>query len=69
MIKDFVPARTNLSTGITISSPVLERNKWVYANPSSTGKLGVMDANLEGPSISTEYTNLYNKLTGSKAAY
>ena len=69
MIKDFVPARANLSTGITISSPVLERNKWVYANPSSTDKLEVMDGNLEGPSISTEYTNLYNKLTGSKAAY
>ena len=69
MIKDFVPARTNLSTGITISSPVLERNKWVYANPSTTGKLGVMDANLKGPSISTQYTSLYTYLTGSKVAY
>jgi hypothetical protein len=69
MIKDFVPARTNLSTGITISSPVLERNKWAYANPSATNEIEVMDANLEGPSISTQYTNLYTYLTGSKAAY
>jgi hypothetical protein len=69
MIKDFVPARTNLSTGITISSPVLERNKWTYANPSATGKLGVMDAGLKGPSIGTSYTNIFNKLTGSRAAY
>lgn len=27
MIEDYVPARTNLSTGITIKSPILERNK------------------------------------------
>jgi len=69
MIKDFVPARTSLSTGITISSPVLERNKWSYANPSTTDKIEVMDGNLEGPTITTEYTDLYQGLTGSKAAY
>lgn len=27
MIEDFIPARTNLSTGVTIKSPILERNK------------------------------------------
>jgi len=69
MIKDFVPARTSLSTGITISSPVLERNKWSYANPSSTNEIEVMDADLEGPTITTEYTDLYQGLTGSKAPY
>jgi hypothetical protein len=69
MIKDFVPARANLSTGITISSPVLERNKWPYANPSTTNEIEVMDANLEGPTITTEYTDIYQGLTGSKAAY
>jgi hypothetical protein len=69
MIKDFVPARTSLSTGITISSPVLERNKWSYANPSSTDEIEVMDANLEGPTITTEYTDIYQGLTGSRAAY
>jgi hypothetical protein len=69
MIKDFVPARTSLSTGITISSPVLERNKWSYANPSTTDEIEVMDANLEGPTITTEYTDIYQGLTGSRAAY
>ena len=69
MIKDFVPARTSLSTGITISSPVLERNKWSYANPSTTSEIEVMDGNLEGPTITTEYTDIYQGLTGSRAAY
>ena len=69
MIKDFVPARTSLSTGITISSPVLERNKWSYANPSTTNEIEIMDGNLEGPTITTEYTDIYQGLTGSRAAY
>jgi hypothetical protein len=69
MIKDFVPARTNLSTGITISSPILERNKFVYANPSSTSEIEVNEGSIEGPTIGTEYTDMYQNLTGSKAAY
>ena len=69
MAKDFVPARANLSTGVTISSPVLERNKFVYANPSSTSNINVNEGNIEGPTIGTEYTDLYRYLTGSKAAY
>jgi hypothetical protein len=69
MLKDFVPARANLSTGITISSPVLERNKFVYANPSSTSKIKVNEGTIEGPTIGTEYTDIYQHLTGSKAAY
>ena len=69
MIKDFVPARTSLSTGITISSPVLERNKWSYANPSTTTEIETTEGNLEGPTITTEYTDLYQGLTGSRAAY
>jgi hypothetical protein len=69
MLKDFVPARTNLSTGISISSPVLERNKWSYANPSSTSEIETNEGTIDGVGISTEYTNLYSKLSGSKAAY
>jgi len=69
MAKDFVPARANLSTGITISSPILERNKFVYANPSSTSNINVNEGNIKGPTIGTEYTDLYRYLTGSKAAY
>jgi hypothetical protein len=69
MLKDYVPARTSLSTGVTISSPILERNKWVYANPSSTSKIKVEDGTIEGPTIGTEYTDIYDGLTGSRAAY
>jgi len=69
MIKDFIPARANLSTGITINSPVLERNKWVLANPSSTSQIQENDGVISGPTIKTEYNNLYSNLTGSKAAY
>jgi hypothetical protein len=69
MIKDFIPARANLSTGITISSPVLERNKWVLANPSSTSQIQENDGVVSGPTVKTEYNNLYSNLTGSKAAY
>lgn len=69
MLKDYVPARTSLSTGVTISSPILERNKWVLANPSSTANTTVNEGTIQGVSINTEYTDLYQGLTGSKAAY
>jgi hypothetical protein len=69
MIKDFVPARANLSTGITISSPILERNKFVYANPSSTSEIEEYNGNIDGPTITTEYTELYDGLGGDKIAY
>jgi cold shock CspA family protein len=69
MLKDYVPARANLSTGITISSPVLERNKWSYANTSDTSEIDVNEGNIDMVNISTEYNNLYKKLSGNKAAY
>ena len=36
MIKDFVPAKSNLSTGLTIKSHILERNKIVKHEPTLT---------------------------------
>ena len=69
MLKDFAPTRANLSTGITISSPILERNKWSFANPSSTSKISVNEGEITPIEIKTEYTNLYSKLSGSKVAY
>ena len=69
MVKDFVPARANLSTGVTISSPILERNRFVYANPSSTSNINLNEGVIEGPTIGTEYTDLYKYLAGNKAAY
>ena len=35
-IKDFVPARTNLSTGIIVKSHILERNKYARHEPSAS---------------------------------
>lgn len=69
MLKDYVPARTNLSTGVTISSPILERNKWVIANPSQTSKVDVKEGSIAGPTIGTEYDPYYYKLSGSRKAY
>lgn len=36
MIKDYVPARTNLSTGIIVKSHMLERNKYARHEPTAT---------------------------------
>jgi hypothetical protein len=36
MIKDFVPARSNVSTGIIVKSHILERNKYARHEPSSS---------------------------------
>lgn len=69
MLKDYVPARTNLSTGITIESPILERNKWSYARPNNTSTIEAMDAVYNGPSASSEYTDLFQGLGGDKKAY
>lgn len=68
MIEDFVPARTSLSTGITIKSPVLERNKISYAKPLINNQ-EVFEAEFNTPSISSEYGNFYDNITGSKEAY
>jgi hypothetical protein len=69
MLKDYIPARANISTGITISSPILERNKWSYANISTTSEIDVNKGDIDMVGISTEYNNLYKKLSGDKAAY
>ena len=71
MLQDFVPARANLSTGITISSPILERNKWVYADPSSTSEIKSMDANLKGPLIKAQsgYGDMYKCSTMDRESW
>lgn len=50
MILDFVPARDNVSTGLTIKSPILERSK------AKTVQLGG----------DPEYNNVNSEITGSK---
>ena len=68
MIEDFIPARTSLSTGITIDSPVLERNKISYAQPIFANQ-EVYTAEYQSSSISAQYGTLYNNLPGDKSAY
>jgi len=64
MLKDFVPARANALTGVTIQSPILERNKVQTFKPKFT-KQTVYDAEYNGPTITEDITYHYNK-TGNK---
>ena len=68
MLKDFVPARTNALTGITIKSPVLERNKVPVYHPKVT-KETTYDAKYSGPTITEDKTYHYNKITGNKFSF
>ena len=69
MLEDTTPARVSLSTGITINSPVLERNKWSYARPNNTTKENEKDGNLTSPTFSPIYDDYYSSISGSRAAY
>ena len=64
MLNDFVPERTSLSTGVTINSPVLERNKVAYSKPTVTTQ-SVHEANYDIASISSSYGTFYNALAAS----
>jgi hypothetical protein len=68
MLEDFVPERASLSTGVTFNSPVLERNKVTYANPtnSTTESVysGVYDYNTNNILFSS-YGTFYNALSSS----
>lgn len=65
MLNDFVPERTSLSTGVTFNSPVLERNKAVYANPSNSTTQSVYDGEVSSSTISSTYGTFYNALSSS----
>jgi len=68
MLTDFVPERTSLSTGVTINSPVLERNKVVYSIPNINTQ-SVYEANYNTGSISGQYGQLYDVLQGNKSPF
>ena len=68
MLADFVPERASLSTGVTIASPVLERNKAVYSVPSANNQI-VYDADYDTTAISAQYGKLYNDLSGDKKPF
>jgi hypothetical protein len=68
MLKDFVPARTNLLTGVTIKSPILERNKIPQYKPKITNE-NILDAKYNTPTISEDNDYYYNKLGGTKSSF
>jgi hypothetical protein len=68
MLEDNVPARTSLSTGVTINSPVLERNKWSYAQPNANNEIE-KDGSVVAPVFESVYDPFYYDLSGSKVSY
>jgi len=68
MLKDFVPARTNLLTGVTIKSPILERNKIPQYKPKITNE-NILDAEYNAPIISEDNDYYYDKLGGNKSSF
>jgi hypothetical protein len=68
MLEDFTPERTSLSTGVTINSPVLERNKVVYSVPSAFTQ-SVYEAEYQTSSISSQYGHFYDALQNDKKPY
>jgi hypothetical protein len=68
MLKDFVPARTNALTGITIKSSVLERNKIPIYQPKITEEI-IYDAEYNAPIISEDRDYYYNELEGNKSSF
>ena len=69
MLEGYVPERTSLSTGVTFNSPVLERNKVSYSNPSDTTNIIVGNGAISSSVITASYDPFYNKLLGDRAAY
>ena len=69
MLADFVPERASLSTGVTINSPVLERNKVAYASPTNSTTQSVPTAEYSASTITPVYGTFYNYLGGDKAAW
>jgi hypothetical protein len=68
MLKDFVPARTNPIIGISIKSPVLERNKVKSYKPKVTTEF-IHEGIYEAPVISEIKDYNYNILTGNKSEF
>jgi hypothetical protein len=68
MLADFVPERASLSTGVTINSPVLERNKAVYNVPTALQQT-VYSGEVSASTIAPQYGKLYNELQGNKKPF
>lgn len=57
-IKDFVPARANLSTGIIVKSHILERNKYARHEPSAS--IDQMSQSIDILTLSAEPGNIFS---------
>ena len=68
MLSDFIPERASLSTGVTINSPVLERNKVAYSIPNVATQ-SVYEADYQPVGISSQYGSLYEDLQGDKKPF
>ncbi len=68
MLKDFAPARANTLTGVTIKSPVLERNKIAIHSPNVTEQ-DIHEATYNTPVISEDRDYYYDKITGNKSSF
>ncbi len=68
MLKDFIPARTTPLTGITIKSPVLERNKIPQHSPKFDSQ-PVYEANYGAPVISEDKDYHYEVIGDNKTAF
>ena len=68
MLKDFVPARANALTGVTIKSPILERNKVPVYHPKVEENT-VHEAEYAAPTIEEDNSYYYNKLGGNKSSF
>ena len=68
MLKDFVPARTNALTGVTIKSPILERNKVPVYQPNVSEQT-VHEADYAGPEFTESVDPVYNAIGGNKSIY
>jgi hypothetical protein len=68
MINDFVPARGNTWTGVSIKSPVLERPKVPEARPLFTN-FPDLEGQITGAAILPVYDPYYFELAGNKESY
>ncbi|HEX5187725.1 MAG TPA: hypothetical protein VFV86_12630, partial [Nitrososphaeraceae archaeon] len=68
ILQNYVPARSNLISGVSITSPIYERNKYKYIPPSVTSQ-SIDDAEFEIANISEDKSYLYDFLTGNKESF
>jgi hypothetical protein len=68
MLKDFVPARANALTGVTIKSSVLERNKIPVYQPKVEENT-VYEAEYAAPIIEEDKSYYYDKINGNKTSF